>query len=171
MPYRDSNLIISTPGLNNDASLPIGSSIHHQRYSASSSNQHRLPDPYVNLPPRGRDMAIPSGPSVASTYERPTRAVSSSSNTADVLTRRPYGRDTFDSRDYHHDTERHDRSSPTSSKLCRESIDTNHWDRPKPRDSTHYASGNFTLTLFSSQHGQHDLLLFRLFSIQTLTNT
>ncbi|CAF5008231.1 unnamed protein product, partial [Rotaria socialis] len=60
--YRESDLSQSNSGLALNSSSSISSNNNNnnnnQRYT-SSSNQHRLSDPYSTLPQRGRDMALP----------------------------------------------------------------------------------------------------------------
>ncbi|CAF5144971.1 unnamed protein product, partial [Rotaria socialis] len=62
--YRESDLSQSNSGLALNSSSSISSNNNNQRYT-SSSNQHRLSDPYSTLPQRGRDMALPPTSSVS----------------------------------------------------------------------------------------------------------
>ncbi|CAF5154302.1 unnamed protein product, partial [Rotaria socialis] len=59
---------------------------NNQRYT-SSSNQHRLSDPYSTLPQRGRDMALPPTSSVSTAYERSSRNISPPANNNAILRR------------------------------------------------------------------------------------
>jgi hypothetical protein len=38
-------------------------------------------------------------------------------------------------------TQRRDRSPPTTNTLRRDPMETTHWERPKPRDTAHYIDG------------------------------
>ncbi|CAF4887590.1 unnamed protein product, partial [Rotaria socialis] len=58
-----------------------------------------------------------------------------------AILRRPHSRERFDERQYLQPAPRRDRSPPTNNALRRESIESTHWERPKPRDAPHYADG------------------------------
>lgn len=118
---------------------------NNQRYLPSSSNQHRLSDPYNTLPQRGRDMALPPSSSVSAAYERSSRNPSSPSSSSNAILRRPHSRERFDDRDYLQQTQRRDRSPPLppppNNGLRREQMEPTHWERSKPRDTPHYNDG------------------------------
>ncbi|CAF4655738.1 unnamed protein product [Rotaria sp. Silwood1] len=137
--YRESDHPPSTSSLGLSSLSSINSSNNNQRYISSSSNQHRLSDPYNTLPQRGRDMALPPTSSVSTAYERSSRNVASPPNNTNAILRRPHSRERFDDREYIQQAPRRDRSPPTNNTLRRESMETTHWERPKPRDTTHYA--------------------------------
>lgn len=113
----------------------------NQRYLPSSSNQHRIPDPYSNLPPRGRDMDLPSNSSIGGAYGRPHRGLSPPPTSANSMPRRPHSRERYENQPYLSESDRRARSPPPSNKMRREPMDSSHWERPKPRDAVHYDTG------------------------------
>jgi hypothetical protein len=119
----------------------MASSNNNQRYLPSSSNQHRLSEPYNTLPQRGRDMALPPTSSVSSAYERSSRNTGPSPPNTNAILRRPHSRERFNDREYMQQTQRRDRSPPTTNTLRRDPMETTHWERPKPRDTAHYIDG------------------------------
>lgn len=139
--YRDSDLPSSASGLGLNSATSMSSSGNNQRYLPASSNQHRLSDPYNTLPQRGRDMALPPTSSVSTAYERSSRNVVTPPPSTNSLLRRPQSREQFDDREYMQQVSRRDRSPTSGNTLRRESIETTHWERPKPRDPAHYSDG------------------------------
>ena len=168
----------------------MSSSNSSQRYLPAASSQARLADPYSNLPPRGRDMALPPTSSVGAAYERSSRnVVPPPPINPGPLLRRPQSRERFDDRGYIPPTERRERSPPISNALRREPMETSHWERPKPRDSAHYESGkyffpwhvtggdavgervNSSHDLFSSRHSQISTESIHFSAIATISPT
>lgn len=143
VPYRDSDLSPSNSGLGLSSSSTMSSNNNNnnQRYSSTSSNQRRLSDPYNALPQRGRDMALPPTSSISAAYERSSRNTGSPPTNSNAILRRPHSRERFDDRDYIQQAPRRDRSPPTNNALRRDSIESSHWERPKPRDSASYPDG------------------------------
>lgn len=143
--YHDSDLSSSSSGFGLNSSSSMASSNNNQRYLPSSSNQHRLSDPYNTLPQRGRDMALPPQPSSVNTaYERSSRNTGSPPSNSNAILRRPHSHERFDDREYMQQTQRRDRSPPPpppNNTLRREPIETTHWERSKPRDVPHYNDG------------------------------
>lgn len=138
--YRDSELPSSASSASSSSIIP--SSSNNPRYFPASSTQHRPVDPYNTLPQRGRDMALPPTSSVSSAYERSSRSAAVSPPGNSAILRRPHSRERFDDREFLQQTQRRDRSPPTSTALRREApLESAHWDRPKPRDNPHYADG------------------------------
>lgn len=119
----------------------------NQRYSGSSTNQHRVPDPFLNLPVRARDMALPSSSSVGSNYDRSVRNLPSL-HSNDTLGRRGQSGDRSDNREYMREGDRRNRSPTSNNKMRREPVDNNQWDRPKTRDPPHYPSGRIPSLTF-----------------------
>jgi hypothetical protein len=140
--YRDSDLPTSLSGFG-PGSSSMTSSNNNQRYLPSSSNQHRLTDPYNTLPQRGRDMALPPTSSVSTAYERSSRNTGSPPTNQNTLLRRPHSRERFDDREYIQQAQRRDRSPPATNTLRREPMETTHWERSKSRDAAHYNDGKY----------------------------
>jgi hypothetical protein len=140
--YREPDLPSpSSSGFGPSSSSSMASSNNNQRYLPSSSNQHRLSDPYNTLPQRGRDMALPPTSSVSTAYERSSRNPGTSPTNPNLILRRPNSRERFDDREYIQQAQRRDRSPPTNNTLRREQMETAHWERTKPRDATRYNDG------------------------------
>lgn len=148
--YRDSDLPTSSSnyGINSSS---MSSNNNNQRYLPSSSNQHRLVDPYNTLPQRGRDMALP--PTSSTAYERSSRNAGSPLSNPNALIRRPHSRERFDDREYMQQAQRRGRSPPPPppNPLRREPMESQHWERSKSRDTAHYNDGKYFRELLRLQ--------------------
>lgn len=146
--YRDSDLSTSSSSFGHNSSS-ISSNSSNQRYLPSSSNQHRLADSYNTLPQRGRDMDLPPTTSASTAYERSSRTSRISPVNPSALLRRPHSRERFDDREYMQQTQRRDRSPPSTNTLRREPMEAPHWERSKSRDAAHYNDGKSSFISFS----------------------